>query len=962
MEAHLVECGERYGYDNWKAVDMAAHGCKWVEFQKEQEHKARERDGTEAQARERKQREFREEQRRRHREKIDFRNAWLDQGYENWRKNQLVKKKRRIRDLQYELSLLMSAKNRKEKKRLELQEDVMDGTAWFDTNLERLGLDGEMTTMQKDVMLKEATKMLDDPAEAQEFVVELKKRAETTAKAKTERERRRRKMMFDQQKEQQQLDLRKKSDAVATLCSKLEKLQNCAIPYFKWKATAEFLTEEQRQDKVAKDYQEKFDADFAVAFDKFTEEARARAESKEALEEQKQIASRIQEIKKISKERKAMKALAVCRETVDKVIDLTCSVLSLKEQTEDKMIDLDDWRKLKTRFVSRDAFFTKRYVTPIIKGADPDADLRAAKEITDFSDDLDPTTAAFTTMRGLVDAVDGIALPAAPSTVEDAARVRLCALGNLNADMVPHGVHVVTAEDAAGLAVATALHGDDAHDKLVDVGSRLLGVIQEAAALQEADAPPPEVVVVVYSDLLLAEAIGAYVGTLERSWVLVGFPKTLLQTKLLEHVLGGYVDDEVKTVIAEAESKKKKDKSRRGSRGSNMATPRGDEPNDPVSAFDAVIFSGSSGDDDDVEAWWRALPKASVVRLGGTLADDDHETATSARVQEQLDVAIEACQLRQERSQQEEKVKEAEEGEQQTTTPEEEKQQEPTTPREEEPSSSEEEPAAEVPPPPPPTLEEDMAAVLTSRVAQLGPLERTWRGHQVGERRLDVVGLRAAVEAWQKEGQFYAEALDGFVYTIDEHTQAMAQLRARALETKAQSSEDPRWEAPYRNAMAELGEAKRKRRIIVDEMELAMGDAVDDRRLEAKAIAQRHVIDLRRAMAAASDHLNVSVVLLVGAEQDRFRAARNLLTDYHTHVDDVTSSDDDGPGDASFELDFDDIPADVGAKFRAAAVDIEGDPQYLGRLHRILARYKTARSDWETTTSDLDKALSVRPN
>jgi hypothetical protein len=129
--------------------------------------------------------------------------------YKNWKKTQVVKKDRLVRDLQYELALLEVDALKKEKARQKYDAEQKDGTVEFEKIMKRSGIgandsgnplsisyeDGETflnrleTTAQEKWPTKE---------EVGDFITQLKRRTNDNRVARYEKARRRRRAAVDQ--------------------------------------------------------------------------------------------------------------------------------------------------------------------------------------------------------------------------------------------------------------------------------------------------------------------------------------------------------------------------------------------------------------------------------------------------------------------------------------------------------------------------------------------------------------------------------------------------------------------------------------------------------------------------------------------------------------------------------------------------------------------------------------------
>ena len=79
----------------------------------------------------------------RQRERTQFLNSWIDEGYRAWRANQRTKDARVRFDLQYELALTKAKETRLDIARHNHDTDNREGVEWFERNMKRLGVGGD---------------------------------------------------------------------------------------------------------------------------------------------------------------------------------------------------------------------------------------------------------------------------------------------------------------------------------------------------------------------------------------------------------------------------------------------------------------------------------------------------------------------------------------------------------------------------------------------------------------------------------------------------------------------------------------------------------------------------------------------------------------------------------------------------------------------------------------------------
>ena len=153
------------------------------------------------------------------RERTQFMNSWIDDGYRNWRANQNTMAARVRFDLQYELALVAAKQTRDDISRHRHDAANKNGVEWFERNMKRLGVGGDadavggadagpvratsetaLSYLQRVEELANRQSMTHE--EAAEMMQSLREKATANRTARAERERRRRKMVVDQQRAQ----------------------------------------------------------------------------------------------------------------------------------------------------------------------------------------------------------------------------------------------------------------------------------------------------------------------------------------------------------------------------------------------------------------------------------------------------------------------------------------------------------------------------------------------------------------------------------------------------------------------------------------------------------------------------------------------------------------------------------------------------------------------------------------
>lgn len=614
VEEYFREVVDRYGVDNWKAIDMAIHAKKFVDFRKasELDSKAQKRDQEDARIADLARR--RERRLEKARACAQFRKSWLAAGYENWRKNQLVKLRRQQRERRFQHSLLEKKKAVERHKKEKSAAEACEGISWVENRMDSLGISSHTSadTAQTahNVVSESGTAFLqriegqvanvtNNSEEVATLLAALKIRGNQNRTARSERELRRQKMEVDQQRERTQLELKKKEDRALKLCLQYSRALE-AVAILKWKKVTKKLKDREESDARIALKKQRFDERLVDALEKFSTSARERQTEEAAIA----IRSKINEMRRISRERRFARAKIVCTETVDKLVDLTCCVLREREQREDKLMSEPTWRKIKERFVSGHPFFKKRMQTVVKKGIHPEADAAATTEIKElcqgsgswridsYENSLslakEPTAIALATMHELISEIPPSIRPyrvpanfsqcdIRMSVTGDAgtiidATTTVCANHGLNAitisKVVERALELARAEDTSRAGETTK-----AGKKLRENGIAIARIRAEAAHKNEAG--PEEIA---FPDVLLIDTLVAYLDELNEndedqsegaqsknvmdeparkqtaskpgSWILAGFPRTKIQAKLLEHHLSNYNDPDVDAALA----------------------------------------------------------------------------------------------------------------------------------------------------------------------------------------------------------------------------------------------------------------------------------------------------------------------------------------------------------------------------------------------------------------------------
>lgn len=710
-EAYLLDYARKHGV-SWNALDMAVHTKKFADLAASSLAASKTREEI-AENEERIARaKRRERMRARGAECAAFRKQWIEDGERKWRRNLRRKKEREQQILAMESEKMERKKAAREKQRNESKADLCRGLEWFENNMESLGIEqeeegyGALKPAPKDYMQRmiERERELSSWQKSADYFAWIKKKAAQNKEARQQRIKRQEAMEREQERERVSLRAKKKQEKTQMLVRQYYRAV-LAVTISKWRKNTKKIREQLERAARAAEAKCKFEAECTAAFAKFCAEAR---QTKQNTTE---VQSRIQQVKRIARERKRKKATLVCQEVVDKLLDLTCCVL--RERGEDRrMMAEAEWRHIKERFTSPQSFFKKRMHTIVVKGQDPRADEEALAEIEEFfrgcgrwavalpapfpppslAPTTDPIPEALATLRQV--ASENISIrpdDTDAATSCDEKRLRMCVTGQVPqaaAIAACERYHLValTIDAAVDRALQLAAHEDAPtnHSKLGEYGAKL-----RSARESEGDDTP---------DLLLVDTLMAYLEEeIEEatSWALIGFPRTRIQAKLLENRFSNYSDPEVEEFVAAPKKKKK-----------NVETPP------TVSPFDGVLVV----ENEDLGVWWSSHNPR-------TIGEKKYEES-SQRMEEYVEVFIEACQNHQ--------------GDEETE------------------------------------LEVEVDAAIQSRIALLSPMQRMWRSHIFQERKLDLERVKNVLDGWQIEEDWYRGCLETFVYGMSEQIKFLA--------------------------------------------------------------------------------------------------------------------------------------------------------------------------------------------
>lgn len=176
-------------------------------------------------------------------------------------------------------------------------------------------------------------------------------------------------------------------------------------------------------------------------------------------------------------------------------------------------------------------------------------------------------------------------------------------------------------------------------------------------------------------------------------------------------------------------------------------------------------------------------------------------------------------------------------------------------------------------------------------------MQRLWRSHVLEERAIELDRVRNSLNVWQKEEDSYIGDLDVFVYAIGDKNKLVQQEIANATKQVDAKliAHDHRWDKILHHVQRRFeqmdpnAENQDSTESILDDMELRLGDVVEYRRDEAKALLATKVSEIDTALKDSQDHISLLAVLLVAAEASRHSSAELLLDDYRELVDDGES-------------------------------------------------------------------------
>lgn len=316
--------------------------------------------------------ERREAQRERLREGREFLDLWIAQGKANWKTNQLVKRDRIRRELQFELTCRAREAAQAEAIRCTNATQVQRGAEEFERNLKRLGVDtGDSASTGTEVMLMDQVDlslpanreavvkemMIKDSVEVSKYMTRIKTQHEESLASRKAREQRRRKMLVDQEKAQKSVDEELAEEML---------LQSMQAESREERLAAKSRRHKRHTKRVEAVARSSFIQNYLLHREKiYCEEVKAYQESlekqsKSALEDEGSQAQLTAQAM-AREERNTLKSMireekhrAVAKETMDLIVGLVERVIDEKSAQNDNLLHPAAWRKLKGSFITGD--------------------------------------------------------------------------------------------------------------------------------------------------------------------------------------------------------------------------------------------------------------------------------------------------------------------------------------------------------------------------------------------------------------------------------------------------------------------------------------------------------------------------------------------------------------------------------------------------------------------------------
>lgn len=894
----------------------------------------------------------RERQLERQRDVVQFMNSWMDQGYQHWKTARLRERDRARFDLRYELALLEREEVLETRKHRNASKDGSRGVEWFDRNLRRLGISTEAVSAPTEAASAEPATVylqrieaavagtVDKPEAAAELMLGLREKGDQNRAARKERERRRRKMVLDQHRAQEELRTKKAEETrLAGFLDFAREQRNISLA--RWEGTrAEALAADERA-KNAAALAARFREGADAAFEAFAEDARERAKDETRVLA---IRREVEAQREASRLRKHQRAEAIAKDASSKLVDLVCVVCQIREDMSLEPMPFPKYRSIKERYVSNEPFFQVQEAIELDADKGEQAE-NAAAEAEAFASDVgawaasgvspderfgrdgrDPALVASGTFAALISSTPPSTRPS-PTAFD--LPLRACVLGPgagtaARPVAVARNAVLATVDGACAAAVAANASEPAEDEEVSPEFSALAAAGAQLAKLPDLSGEVP--------DAVLAEVLAAFLSyeTAPGGWVLASFPETTLRAKLLENAFSGYSDPDVDASLKKSGSAKKlpprlldDDASDGPSLDVLIVTDEAlrvvdNDASAPAPApapLDEEVAEQPLDGPMAVAEWWGA--KASATFRWPPLQE--------AMFEERLDAAFEVVGARRDAAAAiSDAVAAAPAPAEDAAAPEE---------ADAPPLDDDDDAEAPVLEEEEDDLDASVDRVIADRVAALPAASRIWRAHLTGARRLDLDVVNESLDAWRRDAAEHGDAVHALARALDDQAALVRAERARAYKTYRNGlrSPEPRWDACQAAAVRRMLTRKREvtnadRLTLVDDLELALGDVVDDRLANARARASELEDGARAAARRATELLAVLAGRVASAEAMRFSAGCSALDDYEANVDgeDVVKAPFDAPkrlGRAIASLDArlgDCVSSDVAAKVRGA--------------------------------------------
>jgi hypothetical protein len=387
-------------------------------------------------------------------------------------------------------------------------------------------------------------------------------------------------------------------------------------------------------------------------------------------------------------------------------------------------------------------------------------------------------------------------------------------------------------------------------------------------------------------------------GAAQGDWLLAGCPATDLQARLLERALTGYTDPQVEEYLEQVrksmKGKKQAPPPRRASKA-KAVDPGLLDPNAPlrkVSGFDAVFKIGLpsvDGEVDPLSAFWEQFEDPSGRTFCYALREGD--TATSDLVLDSVDILVE---LVGEQKLQAEKEAERLLAEQQAAAPTGAGDVAPKDGKGPAPGTAPQQAPSPAPSPlPSPAVTQKRtstkgwkAKVVKRREArrnQLPPAGQMWHQHAMGERLLDVAALKAEIiDSWDlssgKHARDVHRALTKVVASV-KPLRSLEKSRCRSLACLVHSPIEA-FQQICAGACAELQRRKSAWDAFCNDLEVSLGDAVEERYREAMRLVEDTGVQAGEEAQAALRNAEAALEALAAAEWKRLESTLRLVLDF----------------------------------------------------------------------------------